>query len=705
MLDPISSSKKKAAAVSMLVTATACSAASHSIATSSSINLPPLPNNNANTCCDNTHDTNSLSRQAAELLSLRIPRGGSSTEAEASSSNRSNSKDSKSRKKKRGTNSSNNSSNSNGNKGSSRGSKQRHSKTTYSSLSSSSSSSDDASTAHTNTASHTTPNQQQQPEESKSTLPPAAQSILTQTCHYDVLGITKSATQSEIQKAYRRRCVLTHPDKTQGDRSAFDKVSEAYDVLSCENKRAIYDRFGMDGLNDDAMDGNGGGGGGFNDVFREFFGGGMSGMGFGNQFHPGGRSSTSSSSSSFGPRNRDLRYQLEVSLEDLYKGTTKNIAIQQPNPLRPHFPLRKEVEVTLTRGMHSGQSVRLSGVVDSIPDAAPADVVFLIKQRRHPVYTRRGSDLAMEVHITLAEAIVGFKRKIACLDGNEIVIGSPFEVMNVLTEELVDAPRLPDLVDNDQDDEKEGSDTSTNATSPENSTSMKEFPVQQIVKTTTTSYHLPSKIIQSGDVHVLKGKGMPIRGVGGHDYGDLYVQYIVDLPGGASSSSSSSLGSSNSQLNTNNLSPQERVELAKLLSKLEGKEDPTADVIKVWEEGEKKDDVDAIEEKSPIHRLSVSSASQFGQSPTSNIDDDNEEHLHNDDDDEGHHGGMNGFFHRAFHGNGGRSHASGFGGPFGFGTSTSGGGFRYYSSTSGGSRGGPVYGDDDGHNDVQCQQM
>ena len=169
-------------------------------------------------------------------------------------------------------------------------------------------------------------------------------------------------------------------------------MSEAYDVLGCENKRAIYDRFGMEGLNGD-FNGGSGGGGGFNDVFRDFFG--MSGTtttGFGTQFHPGGggRSSSSSSSSSFGTRNRDLRYQLEVSLEDLYKGTTKNIAIQQPNPLRPHFPLRKEVEVTLTRGMHSGQSVRLSGVVDSIPDASPADVVFLINQRHHPVYTRRG---------------------------------------------------------------------------------------------------------------------------------------------------------------------------------------------------------------------------------------------------------------------------------------------------------------------------
>jgi DnaJ-domain-containing protein 1 len=70
---------------------------------------------------------------------------------------------------------------------------------------------------------------------SSSRLPSAFQSILEQTCHCDVLGITRSASLVEIRKAYRRRCVLTHPDKAPGgDRTAFDKVSEAYDVLGSE---------------------------------------------------------------------------------------------------------------------------------------------------------------------------------------------------------------------------------------------------------------------------------------------------------------------------------------------------------------------------------------------------------------------------------------------------------------------------------------
>jgi hypothetical protein len=89
---------------------------------------------------------------------------------------------------------------------------------------------------------------------SSSRLPSAIQSILEQTCHCDVLGITRSASLVEIRKAYRRRCVLTHPDKAPGgNRTAFDKVSEAYDVLGSEEKRATYDRYeGVFASHDDA---------------------------------------------------------------------------------------------------------------------------------------------------------------------------------------------------------------------------------------------------------------------------------------------------------------------------------------------------------------------------------------------------------------------------------------------------------------------
>ena len=102
------------------------------------------------------------------------------------------------------------------------------------------------------------------------------------------------------------------------------------------------------------------------------------------------------------------------------------------------------------------------------------------------MYTRRGSDLAMEVRITLAEAIVGFKKTIVGLDGKEIVIGNPCERINVRKDELVDAPSLPEL-DDDDDAGESNSGNSTNVTSSndDDTSSTKDFPVQQIVKTTT----------------------------------------------------------------------------------------------------------------------------------------------------------------------------------------------------------------------------
>ena len=184
-----------------------------------------------------------------------------------------------------------------------------------------------------------------QSDETESVLPAEIQHILSQSCHYSVLGLPKSASQTDILKAYRKKCVLTHPDKlpkhVEDRRGAFDKVSNAYDVLSCEKKRAMYDKFGH--ADENEMYNMGGMGTMFGqDVFKDFFGGSafftesfsrrQTGQGGSNPFRRP-------------PRNKDLRYNLEVTLEDLYKGTTKHVAIQQPNPLQPHLPLRKELEV------------------------------------------------------------------------------------------------------------------------------------------------------------------------------------------------------------------------------------------------------------------------------------------------------------------------------------------------------------------------
>ncbi len=138
--------------------------------------------------------------------------------------------------------------------------------------------------------------------------------------YYDLLGISRDASGDELKKAYRKLAVKYHPDKNQGDKEAeemFKKISEAYDVLKDPDKRAAYDRYGHS-----AFEGGMGGMGGAQvdpfDIFREVFGG--SGSIFDELF--GGASSRGGSRASSGS---DLRYDLEISLEEAAKGVEKEI--------------------------------------------------------------------------------------------------------------------------------------------------------------------------------------------------------------------------------------------------------------------------------------------------------------------------------------------------------------------------------------------
>jgi DnaJ-class molecular chaperone len=292
--------------------------------------------------------------------------------------------------------------------------------------------------------------------------------------YYAILGIQKTATLRDITKSYRKRALQTHPDKTNGDRRAFDKVAEAHHVLSDETKRPLYDRYGMRGLEQQQQRQQGTSS---EDLFRAFFG---------------------QSSQHSAPRNKNTKYQLEVTLEELYSGMTRSILVEQPGSNH-----RKSVQVHIPRGMTNGETVVLSGEMDAIEQATPGDLIFLLAQRHHSTFTRKGHDLAVEIIVTLSEAFCGFQGSIQHLDGRVLTISS--------------------ARDNHSHD-------------------------QNVM------------MIQTGDVHVLKGEGMPKRESG--EFGDLYVQYTVELP----------------QPNAlQRLNAQERAQLGTLLNKLEGKQSKNVD--------------------------------------------------------------------------------------------------------------------------------
>lgn len=147
--------------------------------------------------------------------------------------------------------------------------------------------------------------------------------------YYDVLQVSKSASAEEIKRAYRKLAVQYHPDKNPGDSTAeekFKELAEAYDVLSSEDKRAAYDKFGHAAFEQGGGGPRGGGGGGFHDpfeVFREVFGAGGGG-GFFDQFFGGGEGRREDRN-----RGADLRYDLAVSLEEASKGCEKEVPLEK----------------------------------------------------------------------------------------------------------------------------------------------------------------------------------------------------------------------------------------------------------------------------------------------------------------------------------------------------------------------------------------
>lgn len=283
--------------------------------------------------------------------------------------------------------------------------------------------------------------------------------------YYELLGVSRDASADEIKKAYRKKAVQYHPDKHQGDKAMeekFKEVSEAYEVLKDADKRSAYDRYGHA-----AFEG-GGGGGGFRgggggvhmdpfDLFREVFGGG----GF-DDFFGGGRSSSRGGAQA----GADLRYDLEISLVEAYRGTEREInyrtaaacekcngsgaepgssvvscrtcggvgrvvtqrgifQMQQTCPTcggvgrQPERACTacggegrttrdKKVKLRIPAGVDSGQKLRSSGNGEAGVMGGPSgDLYVVLSVKPHDVFERRGDDLHCEIPIKFTLAALG----------------------------------------------------------------------------------------------------------------------------------------------------------------------------------------------------------------------------------------------------------------------------------------------------------
>ena len=202
---------------------------------------------------------------------------------------------------------------------------------------------------------------------------------------YDRLGVSPSSSQEEIKQAFRRRAMVVHPDKG-GDAEEFKRLNEAYETLSDAGKRAQYDRFGSVGAQPASFEGMGS----FADVFRSFE------NSFGNRFF-----------------TRPLVAQVEVSLEDLFKGKKVSIVISR----------QKSISVVIPPGARHGQQIILKGEVTDVR-GVPRDLIVQVLEIKHPLFIRRGDDLVTSLEISLREALLGFEKPIRHLDGNIVWIRS-----------------------------------------------------------------------------------------------------------------------------------------------------------------------------------------------------------------------------------------------------------------------------------------
>ncbi len=298
--------------------------------------------------------------------------------------------------------------------------------------------------------------------------------------YYETLGVTRSADEKELKSAFRKLAMQFHPDKNPGDADAehrFKEIGEAYETLKDPQKRAAYDRFGHAAFENGGMNGGGGfsGAGGFADIFEDIFG---EMMGGGRQRRSGGRE-----------RGADLRYNMEITLEEAYTGKTAQIRVPtsitcdecsgsgakigtQPvtcntcsgsgrvRAAQGFFSIERTcptchgrgqiikdpcskcsgqgriteeraLSVNIPAGIEDGTRIRLTGEGEAGLRGGPSgDLYIFLSLKPHEFFQRDGADLYCKVPISMTTAALGGQFEVATLDGTQTRVKIPDGTQN-----------------------------------------------------------------------------------------------------------------------------------------------------------------------------------------------------------------------------------------------------------------------------------